>query len=94
MSTAKGISIAGSYWIGIAMTLLCFALILAGNTELGWRFEHRGFPLSWLFASAAVVAFLVCEFCQSARSRPRPRDAEERASQLTPVWESAESISE
>ena len=36
----------GSYWIGVAMTLACFALVVAGNTELIWRFEHTRLPLS------------------------------------------------
>ncbi len=94
MSAAKRKFTAGSYWIGIALMLVCFALILAGNTELGWRFEHRSFPLSWVFACAAILAFLVCEFCQTALSRPRRREVEQPVSQLTPVWESAESIPE
>jgi hypothetical protein len=51
------------YWIGIAATLVCFALILAGNTELLWRFEHTGFPLSWAVGALAVVSFLAAELC-------------------------------
>jgi hypothetical protein len=38
---------AGLYWIGIIMTLACLAIVLTGNTEFAYRFEHTGFPLSW-----------------------------------------------
>jgi len=88
MSTAKRIWTAGFYWVGVAMTLACFALILAGNTELVWRFEHKGLPLSWAFAAAAVLAFLAAEFSHSARSAPSK--AEDRSSQLSPELEAAE----
>jgi hypothetical protein len=88
MSTPKRNWTAGFYWIGAAMTVACFALILAGNTELVWRFEHRSFPLSWAFAGAAVLAFLAAEFCHSAISLPG--EAEDRSSQLSTEWEAAE----
>ena len=45
MSSVRRNWIAVFYWLGVAMTLGCFALIVAGNTELFGRFEHRGFPL-------------------------------------------------
>jgi hypothetical protein len=77
----------GSYWIGIVMTLLCLALVLSGNTQLAWGFEHRSFPLSWVFGCAAILAFLVCEYVQTA-------DREARVSRLTPAWEPAESLSD
>ena len=51
------------YWIGVAMTLACFALLLAGNTEVLWRYEHSGFPLSWAAGVIAVLSFLAAEFC-------------------------------
>jgi hypothetical protein len=95
MSTAKGNLIAGSYWTGIAMTLVCLALMLAGNTDPVWLFEHRGFPLSWVFGCAAIFAFLVCELCQSVFPRPsdpRRDETEEHESQFAPAWESAESM--
>jgi hypothetical protein len=102
MSTEKGNLSAGAYWTGMAMTLVCLALTLAGNTGLIWRFEHRSLPLSWAFGCAAIFAFLVCEFCQRAFPNPAPEEAndweawgtEERVSPLTPAWESAQSISE
>jgi hypothetical protein len=89
MSTAKRIWTTGFYWIGVAMTLACFAFILAGNTDLVWRFEHAGFPLSWAFAGVAVLAFLGAEFSQSASSRPG--GAEDLSSQLSPELAAAES---
>jgi hypothetical protein len=56
------------YWIGIALTLSCFALVLAGNTTLLWRFEHTGFPLSWACGALAIVSFLAAEVCPSPTS--------------------------
>ena len=92
MSTAKRNWTAGLYasfyWIGIAMTLGCFALVLAGNTGLVWRFEHPGFPLSWAFGGAAVLAFLAAEYCDPAFSHTR--EAEDRSQQPSPEWETAE----
>src|SRR5579862_8964234 len=94
MSTAKrnwAVDVyAGFYWIGIAMTLGCWAFILAGNTETLWRFEHRGFPLSWAFAGAAALAFLAAEFCHCTFSLSS--EAEDRSSPPSPEWETAESI--
>ena len=65
MSSVRQSWIAVFYWLGVAMTLGCFALVVAGNTELFGRFEHRGFPLSWIAGCAAVVAFLTAEACGS-----------------------------
>ena len=89
MSTSRRNWTAGFYWIGVAMTLACFALVLVGNSELGWRFEHRGFPLSWALAGTAVLAFLAAEFCHSVFSLPS--EAEDPSSQLSTEWEGAES---
>lgn len=69
MSRVRRNWIAVFYWIGVAATLGCFALVVAGNTELFGRFEHRGFPLSWIVGGAAVVAFLAAEACGSGSSR-------------------------
>lgn len=91
MSTGKRIWIAAFYWIGVATTLACFAFVLAGNTDLVWRFEHTGFPLSWVFAGFAILAFLGAEFSQPAFSRPG--SAEDRSSQLSPEMAAAESES-
>jgi hypothetical protein len=77
-------------WIGVAMTLAFLAVVLAGNTELVWRFEHTGFPLSWVFAGAAILAFMATEFCDSVSSLPD--EAEDRVSELSPEWETVEPL--
>ena len=87
-STTQRSWTAGFYWIGVASTLACVAFVLAGNTELVWRFEHTGLPLSWAFGGAAILAFLVDEFCDSTASLPS--EAEDRRSQLSPEWEAVE----
>jgi hypothetical protein len=89
MSTAKRNWAAGFYWIGVAMSLACFALVLARNTELVWRFEHARFPLSWMVAGVAILAFLKAEFCHAASSLPD--ETEDRSSQLSPECEAIES---
>ena len=91
MSTGKRIWIAAFYWIGVVMTLACFAFVLAGNTDLVWRFEHTRFPLSWAFAGASILAFLGAEFCASAF--PLPSKVEDRRSQPSPELAAAESES-
>lgn len=75
MSTVRRNWIAAFYWIGVIMTLGCFALVLAGNTDVAWRFEHKGFPMSWVFAGAAVFSFLAAEACHSVFLRPRAAQA-------------------
>jgi hypothetical protein len=62
MSTGKQNWSIAFYWIGVAMTLACFSLVLAGNTEFLWRFEHAAFPVSWMVAGGAVISFLLAEF--------------------------------
>ena len=68
MSPARRNWIDAFYWIGVTLTLACFAFVIAGNTELVGRFEHRGFPLSWAIAIAAVLAFLAAEACHPTSS--------------------------
>jgi len=70
------------------MTLACVTFIVAGNTELLWRFEHAAFPLSWAFGGIAMLAFLAAEFCDSTPSRSA--EAEDRSSQFSPDWEVVE----
>ena len=79
---------AGLYWIGMVMTLACLALILAGNLEPVYRFEHTRFPLSWAFAAVAVLAFLAAELCHPADSFTS--EAEDESSHLAPEWEAVE----
>jgi hypothetical protein len=71
------------------MILAFVALVLAGNTELIWRFEHAGFPLSWACGIAAMLAFLAAEFCDSTAA-PSRQEEEDRSSQLSPEWETVE----
>ena len=89
MSIARRIWIDAFYWIGVTMTLACFAFVMAGNTELVGRFEHRGFPLSWAFGIAAVLTFLAAEACHSAF--PGATETEDRPSPLAAELEAVES---
>ena len=75
---------AGFYWIGVIMTVVCVALALAGNTDLIYRFEHSRFPLSWIAAGVAMLAFLAAEFC------PTPDAQKEASSELVSEWEAVE----
>jgi hypothetical protein len=77
---------AGFYWIGIMMAPACFAIVLAGNTDLIYRFEHSGFPLSWMPAGVAMLSFLAAEFCHADSLISE----EEESSDLAPEWEAIE----
>jgi len=81
---------AGFYWLGVVMTLACLALIVAGNTELLYRFEHTRFPLSWALAGIAVIAFVAAELCHPADALTGASEAEERSPELAPEWEAVE----
>jgi hypothetical protein len=70
------------------MAFACLALILAGNIEPVYRFEHTRFPLSWAFAAFALLAFLAAEFCHPADSFTS--EVEEESSELAPEWEAVE----
>lgn len=74
--------------LGLVMTLATLALILAGNTEFAYRFEHTRFPLSWGFAAVAILAFLAAEFCQPGYTQTR--EAEPEDAELIPEWEAVE----
>jgi hypothetical protein len=91
MNTARRSWIAAFYWLGVTMTLGCLALVVAGNTDLVGRFEHKGFPLSWAFGVAAVVAFLAAEASHTAFSGAT--QTEDRNSPLSSELEAAESRS-
>jgi hypothetical protein len=76
MSTTKHNRAAACfYWIGVATSVLCVAVVLVRESELFWRFEHRGFPLSGVLAGVAALAFLVTELCDSLYG---PHEAEEQ----------------
>ena len=76
------------YSLGVAMTFVCFALVLSGNTDLLWRFEHQGFPLSWAAAGLAILAFLGAELTSTGVP---PAQAEVQISDLAPELEAVES---
>jgi hypothetical protein len=76
------------YWIGVAAAVTLLAVILAGNTDLLWRFEHRSFPLSWGLAGAAVLAFLAAEICHFPVSLPDT--VEDRRREFSPEYEAVE----
>jgi uncharacterized membrane protein YoaT (DUF817 family) len=78
----------GFYWIGLAMILACLALILAGNTESLYRFEHTRFPLSWGFAVAAMLAFLAAELCHPVDSLAS--ETEDEDAELVSNWDAVE----
>jgi hypothetical protein len=79
------------YWVGIAMTLACLAFIFAGNTDLLWRFEHSGFPLSWVFGAIAIVSFLAAESCPLSADLPDEwGDSLEEELSPSTGWESAD----
>ena len=79
---------AGFYWIGIIMTIACFAVVLAGNTNLIYPFEHARFPPSWALAGVAILSFLAAEFCHAPDSLQS--DAEQESPELVPEWEAIE----
>ena len=91
MCTARRNWIDGFYWAGLTMTLACFAFVIAGNSELAGRFEHRGLPLSWAFGLAAVLAFMAAEACHTAPSDTAK--TEDRTSPIASELEAVESRS-
>ena len=89
MSTVGRIWMGAFYWIGVTTTLACIAFVIVGNTELAGRFEHGGFPLSWAFGVAAILAFLAAEACHTASSGAT--GTEGRTGPLAPELEAVES---
>ena len=85
MSTGKRHWSTSLYWLGVALVAACFGAVLAGNTNLLWRFEHAAFPLSWALAAIAVLVFLAYEFCHSVAG-PR-HEPHERRSRPPAAWE-------
>jgi hypothetical protein len=78
----------GLYWVGIAMTLSSLALILTGNTDFAYGFEHTGLPLSWTLAGIGVLAFMVAELCYPSVSTTM--EDEDGISQSAPECEAIE----
>ena len=50
-----------SYWIGVIMAVACVFLVLAKNTTLGSLLDRGSVPVSWVFGSLAIFAFVVYE---------------------------------
>jgi hypothetical protein len=55
---------------------------------MAWRFEHTAFPLSWLLAGAAILAFLATELFDTTASVPD--EEEDSSSELSQEWETVE----
>ena len=83
--TRSGVLYDSFYWLGLAMTALCVAFILAGNSDALWRFEHTGFPMSWAFGAIAVVSFLAAEICPLQSEASTDREQEMVPSELEAV---------
>ena len=66
------------YWVGVATTLACIALVLLGNTHWIAAVQHTSFPLAWKFAIVAVFAFLAYEICNAASSFNREQKHDSR----------------
>ena len=58
------------YWIGVILAAACFTLTLGSNTELLWRFEHAGLPLSRIVGAVSIFALLSAELSHSASAIP------------------------
>ena len=72
------------YWAGVIMAFACVAVVLAGNTQAVYRFEHARFPLLWAFAGVTVIAFLAAELCVVAARNEKPGDASSQDPQAAP----------
>ena len=60
---------------GVAMTAATIGLIVAGNSDAIYPLEHARFPVSWIAAGVALLAFVAAEFWsglpgQAERSSP------------------------
>jgi hypothetical protein len=62
------------FWIGVAMSAACVAVVLARDHDLLRQFEQKGFPLSGVFAVAAALTFLVTELCDSLYGPGKAKD--------------------
>jgi hypothetical protein len=73
------------FWIGVATSVACVAVVFARDNEFLWRFERSSFPLSGAFGGVAALAFLMTELCDSLSS---PRKAKTENSALVRTEES------
>ena len=68
------------YWIGVAMSVVCVALV--------GRVGKAPFPLSWAAGAVAILAFLAAEYCHPAapaKDRGARRVSQEQPENLP--WE-------
>lgn len=73
------------YWAGVTMAFASIAVVLVGNTEIVYRFEHARFPLLWAFAGVTVAAFLAAELCiVAAAGNDKPGDGSSPVPQAPP----------
>ena len=72
------------YWLGIAMAVACVFLVLAGNTENLWRFEHTRIPWSWAVGIGSILAFVVAESFGSEAKLKVEEASREASPQLLP----------
>lgn len=73
------------YWAGVITALACVVVVLAGNTQAVYRFEHARFPLLWVFAGVTVIAFVAAELCLlSAHRNDKQGDGSSRVPQAAP----------
>jgi hypothetical protein len=69
------------YWAGVVMAFACIAVVLVGNTQTVYRFEHARFPLLWAFAGVTVIAFLAAELCIVFAGNDKPGDGSSQVPQ-------------
>ena len=59
-----------SYWLGMALALVCFAMVWAGHTAFLGRFEQAPIPLSWVVGGLAILALAIAEYCDPILAAP------------------------
>ena len=85
-TTGRSAGFFAFYWAGVTMAFACIAVVLAGNTDTVYRFEHARFPLLWAFAGVTVIAFLAAEFCIVVTAgNDKPGDGSSRVPQASPA---------
>ena len=72
------------YWAGVVMAFACIAVVLAGNTQPVYRFEHTRFPLLWAFAGLTVIALMAAELCIAFFGNDKPGDGSSQVSEAPP----------
>jgi hypothetical protein len=68
----------------VMMAFACIAVVLVGNTQTVYRFEHTRFSLLWAFAGVTVIAFLAAELCIVFSGNDKPGDGSSQVPQAPP----------